>query len=211
MRLAFSTVALVLAASGAFAAPGWRDYPGVSNTSFVEPSGARAIQLSVIVPAEPKAVFDAFTTSEGFSSWAVPVARVDLRIGGEIEASYDGKAAFGDPNNIRNRIDAYVPGRLLVIHNLQAPKGLPGAEAFARTVTIIELAPAGPNATRVTLTNAGYGPGRDFDAAYAHFEWGDAYTLAQLKRRFEKGPTDWSKPATQAAAGAASDAMMDRR
>src|ERR1700712_2990917 len=76
----------------------WRDFPGVANSSFVEPSGDRAIQLSIEVPATADEVFAAFTTSEGFRSWAAPVARVDLRVAGMIESSYDARARIGDPN-----------------------------------------------------------------------------------------------------------------
>ncbi|MDB5670576.1 MAG: hypothetical protein JWO25_1535 [Alphaproteobacteria bacterium] len=181
--------ALALAAAPAQAAdrqPSAADYPEVAETSFVEPSGDKAIQLSTLVPASPGDVFAAFTTGEGFRSWAVGMARIDLRIGGEIEASYDAKAKPGDPDNIRNRILAYVPDRLLVIRNVQAPRSLPGREAFGRTVTIIELAPTGASGTRVTLTNAGYGSDPDSQAAYRHFEWGDAYTLDALRKHFAK-------------------------
>jgi uncharacterized protein YndB with AHSA1/START domain len=166
--------------------PSWRDYPAVSNSSFVEPSGDRALQLSIVVPAPARAVFEAFTTEKGFAAWAVPVARVDFRVGGEIESSYDAKAKWGDPDNIRNRIDAYVPDRLLVIHNVQAPAALPGREAFGKTVTILQFEPVDANRTRVTLTNAGYGKGADYDAIYRHFEWGNAYTLDELRKHFEK-------------------------
>ena len=181
--------ALALAAAPAQAAdrqPSAADYPEVAETSFVEPSGDRAIQLSTLVAASPGDVFEAFTTGEGFRSWAVGMARIDLRIGGEIEASYDAKAKPGDPDNIRNRILAYVPDRLLVIRNVQAPRSLPGREAFGKTVTIIELTPAGASGTRVTLTNAGYGSDADSQAAYRHFEWGDAYTLDALRKHFAK-------------------------
>jgi uncharacterized protein YndB with AHSA1/START domain len=169
----------------------WRDFKDVANSSFVEPGGDRAIQLSVEVPAARKAVFDAFTTSDGFASWAVPVAHIDLRVGGVIEASYDSKSALGNPANIKNQIVAYVPERLLVIRNLQAPPGFADPELFRRTVTIIEFTPIDSAHTRVTLTNAGYGPGAEFKVLYEHFEWGDAYTLAELRSRFEKGPVDW--------------------
>ena len=81
------------------AEPSWRDFPGVSNTSFVEPNGDRAIQLSIEVPAEPQAAFDAFATAEGFRGWAVPVAQIDLRVGGIIEASYGSAARLGDRDN----------------------------------------------------------------------------------------------------------------
>jgi uncharacterized protein YndB with AHSA1/START domain len=170
----------------------WREFKDVSNTSFTEPGGDRSIQLSIDVPASAHAAFAAFTTTEGFASWAVPVAKVELRIGGYIEASYDPNAKIGDPNNIKNQIDAYVPDRLLVIHNVQAPAGFADPELFQRTVTVVEFNALDSQHTRVTLTNAGYGTGDRFDTLYRHFEWGDAYTLQELKTRFEKGPVDWS-------------------
>ena len=199
MALAVTAIAVPCAA----AEPSWRDFPGVTNSSFVEPSGDRSLQLSIDVPAPQQAVFDALTTSDGFRSWAAPVARVDLRIGGEIESNYDAAAKLGQPGNIHNRILAYVAPRLLVIRNVQAPPGFADPELFAKTVTTIELARLDDSHTRVTLTNSGYGPGPGFDRLYRHFEWGDAYTLAELRRRFETGPTDWSKaPARRASSEA---------
>ena len=174
------------AASAADRQPSWRDYPGVENSSFVEPSGDRAIQLAATVPATPHQVFEAFTTSEGFRSWAVGMAKIALRVGGMIEASYENKTKPNKPNKNKNQNQAYVPDRMFVIRNEQAPRSLPGREAFGRTVTIVELAPAGPSGTRVTLTNAGYGNDAESQAAYRHFEWGDAYTLDALRKHFEK-------------------------
>jgi uncharacterized protein YndB with AHSA1/START domain len=170
----------------------WREFKDVSNTSFTEPSGDRSIQLSIDVPASAHDSFTAFATSEGFASWAVPIAKVDFRIGGYIEASYDASAKPGDPGNIKNQIVAYVPDRLLVIHNIQAPPGFADPELFQRTVTMIEFIALDARHTRVTLTNAGYGSGDRFDTLYRHFEWGDAYTLQELKTRFTKGPVDWA-------------------
>jgi uncharacterized protein YndB with AHSA1/START domain len=199
IRALYSRVLLIgLMAGGSAAAqapasePSWRDFKDVANTSFVEASGDRAIQLSIDVAAPAREVFAAFTTSEGFSSWATPVAHVDLRIGGIIEASYDPHAKLGDPGNIRNEIVAYVPDRLLVIRNRQAPPGFADPELFKRTVTIMEFTQSDAGHTHVTLTNAGYGTGKGWDTLYRHFEWGDAYTLAGLKGRFDKGPVDWA-------------------
>jgi uncharacterized protein YndB with AHSA1/START domain len=185
----------------------WRDFPGVSNTSFTEPSGDRAIQLSIDVPAAVHDVYAAFTTTEGFSSWAVPVTQIDLRVGGIMESSYDANARIGDRNNIRNEIVAYVPDRLLVIRNVQAPSTLHDAELFQRTVTVIEFAALDGGHTRVTTTNAGYGAGDGFAQLYRNFEWGDAYSLAELRKRFERGPVDWSAQAAQQQAKSASGAV----
>jgi uncharacterized protein YndB with AHSA1/START domain len=204
---AISLLAATLAAAAEEKAHSWRDFPGVSNTSFTEPSGNRAIQLSIDVPAAVHDVYAAYTTTEGFSSWAVPVTQVELRVGGMMESSYDASAKIGDPNNIRNEIIAYVPERLLVIRNVQAPSELQYAELFQRTVTVIEFAALDERHTRVTMTNAGYGAGEGFAKLYRNFEWGDAYSLAQLRQRFERGPVDWSAQAAQQQAKSASGAV----
>lgn len=162
----------------------WKDFPGVSNTSYVDAAGQKALQLSMDIPATPHQVFDAFATTDGFKSWAVAVAKVDLRTGGDIEASYDPKARIGDPGNIKNQIVTFIPDHLLVIRNVQAPEGFPGKSEFQKTVTIIELTPI-EGGTRVRLTNTGYGDNDEARTVYGHFEWGNAYTLAELKKKFE--------------------------
>lgn len=180
--------AMLLALAGTAQAqkPGsWKDFPGVSNTSYVDAAGQKALQLSMDIPATPHEVFDAFATTDGFKSWAVAVAKVDLRTGGDIESSYDPKAKIGDAGNIKNQIVTFIPDHLLVIRNIQAPKGFAGKDAFQKTVTIIELTPI-EGGTRVRLTNTGYGDSEEAKTVYGHFEWGNAYTLAELKKKFAK-------------------------
>jgi len=61
--------------------------------------------------------------------------------------------------------------------------------------------------TRVTLTHAGYGAGARFDTLYRNFEWGDAYTLQELKTRFVKGPVDWAARSAKRKSAEASRAV----
>lgn len=190
-------------------APKWSDFKGVENTSFVEANGNRVLQLSILVPASPDKVWEALSTEAGWKTWASPTAYIDLRLGGMIETNYAAGKAKGDPSNIINRIEAYVPGRLLAIRNIQAPKGAFDTEAFGKTATILELVPAGEGKTKVILSNVGYGQGAGFDSVYKHFEWGDAYTLAQLAKRFEKGPANWKAPAQKEKTAQAVETMKD--
>ncbi|HEY3636928.1 MAG TPA: SRPBCC domain-containing protein [Rhizomicrobium sp.] len=192
-------------AASAGTPPSWRDFKDVTNTSFTEPDGDRSLQLSIDVPAAAHDVFTAFSTSEGFSSWAVPVAKIDFRVGGMIEASYDSHAKFGDPNNIKNAVVSYIPDRLIVIRNVQAPAGFVDSQLFQKTVTMIEFAPLDAKTTRVTLTNAGYGSGAGFADVFAHFEWGNAYTLHELRKRFVNGPVDWAAEEAKEAAAEAKE------
>ena len=184
--------------------PDWRQYRDVTNSSFVEADGDRVLQLSIVVNATPAQVWDAFTTAEGYRAWVAPVSAVDLRIGGDIEASYDPAAKIGGPDNIRNRIVAYVPQRLLSFRNVQAPKALPHRELFGEIVTTLEIEDLGAGRSRVSLTAVGYGAGEGFDFLYRHFEWGNAYSLNELKKRFETGPIDWAALFERQRAAAAS-------
>jgi len=187
IRSMIAAVALVVLAGGAHAqqARSWKDFPGVSNTSYVDAAGQKALQLSMDIPAPPKAVFEAFATADGFKSWAVPMAQIDLRTGGMIESSYDPKAKPGDPGNIKNQIVTFIPDHLLVIRNVQAPANFAGQGEFQKTVTVIEFTPIATG-TRVRLTNTGYGDNAEARTVYGHFEWGDAYTLAELRKKFAK-------------------------
>jgi len=208
-RILAAALASALLASPAHAAepakvPDWRDFRAVTNSSFVEASGDRVLQLSIVVTASPAQVWDAFTTAEGYRAWVAPVSVVDLRIGGDIEASYDPAAKIGGPDNIKNRIVAYVPQRLLSFRNVQAPKALPHRELFGDIVTTLEIEDLGAGRSRVSLTSVGYGAGEGFDTLYRHFEWGNAYSLNELKKRFETGPIDWAAVFERQKAAAAS-------
>lgn len=177
---------LALAGTASAQTRSWKDFPGVSNTSYVDAAGQKALQLSMDIPAPPKAVFEAFATTDGFKSWAVPMAQVDLRTGGMIESSYDPKAKPGDAGNIKNQIVTFIPDQLLVIRNVQAPENFAGKGEFQKTVTVIEFVPIAEG-TRVRLTNTGYGDNAEARTVYGHFEWGNAYSLAELKKKFAKG------------------------
>jgi len=167
---------------------------GVTETSYSTTDGERVLELSCEVPAGVQEVWNAWVSAEGFRSWAAPFAHVDLRVGGAIESSYDPKGKAGDPGNIRNEFVALVPLRLFVIRNTQAPAQVPfDAPSFQKTVTAVLLTPLGDSKTRVTVTNSGYRAGPEWDTTYAFFQQGNAWTLSQLRKRFETGPTDWAK------------------
>ena len=176
---------LALAAGPAWAQPAPAPSP-VADTSYRIPAGERVLELAVDVPAPLDEVWRAFTTAEGFQAWAVKLARVDLRVGGEYETSYDPKAVLGAPGNIRNRIEALVPLRLVVIRNVQAPPGAPfDVPTFQTLQTAVHFAPAGDRMTRVMLQTAGFGEGEKFDSVYRHFLMGNRWTLAQLRKHLE--------------------------
>ncbi|WP_426166688.1 SRPBCC family protein [Sandarakinorhabdus sp. DWP1-3-1] len=172
-------IALLLAAANP--APN----PAVSDTSFVAPDGARTLQQSIVIDAPVPVLWKAFTDATEFQRWSAPVAAIDLKTGGSLEATYDDKHAIGDPDNIRHRIVTYLPNRLIVFQNTNAPAGLPGRELFKQVVAVLEYEPLGPNRTKVTLSQTGWGPDPASDTLYRFFQSGNAASLAKMKRVYE--------------------------
>jgi uncharacterized protein YndB with AHSA1/START domain len=121
----------------------------------------------------------------------VPVAHMDLKIGGTLETSYDEHAKIGDANNIRHTILSYEPDRMLSF-TFTMPKMFPRAHDENGHWVVVNFEPLTAQKTLVTETIYGWGDGADWDKAYAFFEKGDAWTMGELQKRF--APKDADKP-----------------
>ncbi len=170
----------LLAAAPAQAAP-----ETVKTVEGRAADGARYYEDSLVIHAPAVVLWTAFTDTETFRRWSAPISAIDFRLGGAIEASYDPKGKLGDPQNIKNAFIAYLPGRLLVFRNVQAPAGLPGGEVYGQTVKIIQFEPLAPDDTRVTISGIGFGDGPAFDPLYRFFVGGDGEMLKALRTAFE--------------------------
>ena len=187
-----AVLALVALASFAVAA---EDGAKARTESRTESDGTRTLQQSIELPGVPvEQAWSAFTTSEGFRSWAAPIAAVDFRLGGFIEASYDPARAIGSPGNIRNEIVAFVPLRMLAFRNRETPSDAPFDAATFQSLHTVVLFEPSATATRVTIVQPGYRSGEPWDTVYRHFERGNGWSLEQLRRRFVQGPVEWTRP-----------------
>ncbi len=191
-RVGFLVLGLCLGLTASPASAQQAPASSVEDTSWSLPDGERILEQSIVVPAPVEEVWAALTTSEGFASWAAPLARVDLRLGGIIETSYKIGAQIGDPGNIKNEILAYVPHRMLAFRNTQAPPVTRfDVATFQQLHTVIFLEALDPTSTKVTAAMPGVLRGEAADGVYRHFAWGNGETLRQLVARFEAGPLDW--------------------
>ncbi len=169
------------------------DFPNVRDDSYTEANGSRVLKLSIIIDAPASKIWKLLISSEGWQSWAVPVAWVDFGIGGMIETSYTATAVRGQPGNIKNSIVAYVPQQLLVLRNVQAPPKFEHAEEFGKTVTALNLRSISKNRSQVELDGVGFLAAPAFDTLLKKFRFGDSWTLEHLKRAAEHGPIDWAE------------------
>jgi uncharacterized protein YndB with AHSA1/START domain len=149
------------------------------------PAPHKALVFEITIPASIDAVWNAFTTSEGLSTWLTPGAVVDLRNGGEWTAHYPGGKTGG------GTIVSYKPKREIVM-SAMAPEWFPHVRS-ERTRALFEFKPLDKGSTLVRLTQTGWKEDNEWDKAYDYLAVGNAQMLETLKRRFVNGPLDWAK------------------
>src|SRR5271154_512818 len=90
-------------------------------------SPEKALILEVTIPASRAAVWEAFSTSAGLSTWLTPGAVVDLRRGGEWTAHFPGGKTGG------GTIVSFVPEQEMTL-TAMAPEQFPTVRAERTTV-----------------------------------------------------------------------------
>jgi len=151
----------------------------------------RAIDKEVVVNATLDQAWEAWTTREGIRSFFAPDAVVEPRVGGAFHIHMDPGGAPGMKGADEMRYMALQPKKMISF-DWNAPPHLPEARA-QRTFVVVRFAAVDEKTTRVTLHHTGWGDGGQWDQAYAYFDraWGNV--LANLKKRYDSGPYDWTE------------------
>jgi uncharacterized protein YndB with AHSA1/START domain len=152
----------------------------------------RALRKQVTVSASPAAVFDAFTSEEGVTSFFAPAARVELAVGGAYEMHFMPEAPAGMRGSDGCQVLAFErPGALSFSWNF--PPSLP-AIRDEKTRVDLTFAAAGAEQTRVALVHSQWREGADWDAGFAYFDRAWDIVLERLVARFDSGPVDLAPP-----------------
>jgi uncharacterized protein YndB with AHSA1/START domain len=151
----------------------------------------RSLDKETFVAASVDDVWNAWTTREGVISFFAPDAQIDPRVGGAFQIYFNPLGAPGSKGADDMRFMALQPKSMLSF-DWNAPPHLPNARQ-QRTFVVVRLASVDAKQTRVTLHHTGWGDGDEWDKAYAYFDRAWTNVLANLKKRFETGPYDWSE------------------
>ena len=136
--------------------------------------------LEIEIDASIDQVWDAFTTTAGFKSWAAPLADVDFKIGGKWRANYNPQGKLGDATTIENTILSYDPRRMLSIRPTRFPQGFPFVEAARQTWTVFYFSPVTKARTKVRLVGLGYTDDKQSQQLRAFFLQGNKFSLQKL-------------------------------
>ncbi len=150
----------------------------------------RAIDKDVVINATLDQAWDAWTTREGIVGFFAPDAVVQPRVGGAFHIHVDPGAPAGAKGADDMRFMAVQPKKMISF-DWNAPPSLPEARA-QRTFVVVRFHALTDKTTRVSLHHTGWGEGGEWDKAYAYFDraWGNV--LANLGKRFDSGPYDWT-------------------
>ncbi|MGN6828331.1 SRPBCC family protein [Paucibacter sp. M5-1] len=151
----------------------------------------RSLDKEVIIKASLDQAWQSWTTREGIVAFFAPDARIEPRVGGAFQIYIDPGAAPGMKGADEMRFLALQPKKMLSF-DWNAPPHLPEARA-QRTFVILRFEPVSETETRVRLHHTGWGEGGEWDKAYAYFDRAWDNVLANLKKRYDSGPQDWTE------------------
>lgn len=148
-----------------------------------ESDGTRTLIHEAVIDAPLAVVWATLSTAEGWKRWGPKFAEFDFRTGGSIETGYQDNAKPGDPQNIRHRILAIVPERLLALRVEQVPEGGPvDAAVLEKAWGVYELSAVDEQRTRLRISGHGYGADPASVRMLEFFKTGNVYSIELLRR-----------------------------
>jgi len=151
----------------------------------------RSIDKQVEVAASLDQAWDAWTTREGITSFFAPDATIEPRVGGAFQIYMDPLAQPGLKGADEMRFMAIQPKKM-VSFDWNAPPHLAEARK-QRTFVVVRFEPVSEKLTRVSIHHTGWGDGGEWDQTYAYFDRAWGFILANMKKRFDSGPVDWTQ------------------
>ena len=160
----------------------------IQSTVKTETNGDIFLIQEVTMNAPVKKVWAAYTTADGWESWATPVASVDLNIGGTIRTNYrkDGKTT--DDDAIVLHIINYVPERVLTLQAELGPH-FPAALTVRekQMYNLITFHSLGENRSKIVSYGIGYKDTPEMQKLLKFFVSGNEQTYERLIKYVETG------------------------
>ena len=159
-------------------------------TSVVDSSNAENIVLkqSFIVNVPLDSVWNAYTTKDGWESWATAIADVDFKVNGVIKTNYNKAGEIGDSTTITLHIINFIPERMLTLQ-AELTKNFPAfmKEDEKDLFNMILFEEISPTKTKVISYGIGYKKNEKYMSLMKFFIQGNAQSYLNLISYLETG------------------------
>lgn len=150
----------------------------------------KVLSLYIRINAPLDSVWERVSTEKGFHKFFAPSCKLEPKTLGYMEVLFAPGAPEGQRGAENNRVLAIQP-KQMISFTWDAPPQWPEMRKN-RTVVSIRLYKTNDRETLVTLSQAGWGIGPEWQAVFNYFEkaWG-GFVLPNLKYSLEEKPVDW--------------------
>lgn len=152
------------------------------------------IRKVVDISASMDEAWQAWTTTEGVTTFFAPKASVELAVGGDFEMYFDPKQPAGQRGSEGCKILGFVPGEMFSF-TWNAPPHLPTIRG-EHTWVVLFFQALEAKKTRISLVHLGWQVGEEWQKALQYFDKAWELVLGRLQYRFDNGPLDWKNPFT---------------
>jgi uncharacterized protein YndB with AHSA1/START domain len=151
----------------------------------------KLINLYIRINAPLDSVWSRWSSPKGITKFFAPACNYELKTFGKLDILFAPQAPAGQRGAEDNRMLA-VEEKKMVSFTWDAPPQYPAIRS-QRTVVTVRFYPTSAKETLVTLTQAGWGQGSEWDTVlnYFHGAWA-GFVLPNLKYSLEVGPINWT-------------------
>jgi uncharacterized protein YndB with AHSA1/START domain len=160
----------------------------ITTTIKTEKNGDIFLVHEMTINAPVEAVWAAFATTEGWTSWSVPVGKVDLKIGGLIQSNYRPDGKLTDEDTITLHIINYVPQRALTLQAELGPHFPDVLKSREKQMyNLITFDPINKRKTKLVSYGIGYKDTPELQKMLHFFVKGNEQSYEQLIKYLETG------------------------
>jgi uncharacterized protein YndB with AHSA1/START domain len=144
----------------------------------------KIVRKEAFIPASRQEIWDAWTTTEGVTSFFARKAKIELAVGGTYECYFLLDAPPGQQGSEGCKVLAFWPMDYITF-SWNAPREFPD-ERPHHTKVVVEIDRHDETHYRVILTHMGFGNDGRWDDVYRYFDEVWESVLSNLQKVFEK-------------------------
>ncbi len=153
---------------------------GIASRPVTTEQGERILRHTAILPLGINNAWALFSSASGFRSFLSPIADIQIRVGGMLEASFEENGRIGSSDNLALEITSYLPREMIAMRIVSTPQGFPNPEIAKHLIIVIQLIPLTDGRTEIVYSMLGWKEGRVWNDFYEFFDYTNQLILQNI-------------------------------